>query len=69
LPYDAIELVQKGIDRACLLRRGAIIGEEKDVLTLDNLAFRTSGLASTNQNRLFPETIDAVIAGGAAPSV
>ena len=37
----------------CLLRQGAVIGEARDVLALDNLAFRTSGLASTNQNRLF----------------
>jgi hypothetical protein len=40
-------------DRACLLRQGAVIGEARDVLALDNLAFRTGGLASTNQNRLF----------------
>jgi hypothetical protein len=69
LSYDAIELAQKSIDRACLLRRGAIIGAASDVLMLDNLAFRTSGLTSTNQNRLFPETVDEVIAVGVAPSV
>jgi hypothetical protein len=37
----------------CLLCQGAVIAVAKDVPTLDNLAFRTSGLASTNQNRPF----------------